>query len=920
MLLIGRDLTPVHQVRDQIVGPNGTPFAQKLGLGWVIIGQVCLGQIHLDSVVNCNKTYLLQNGRPSVFSPCSNSFIIKEHTQSLGFGENIFIKTKDDNKFGPSIEDREFMDLKNRMRKDPCGKWIAPLPFRSCRPKLPNNRQYALNRASLLHASLLKDPKKRDHFVSFMEQILKMGHAEVAPPLSESQECWYLPLFGVYHPKKRDQIRGVFDASAKYQNISLNDVLLQGPDLINNLIGILLRFRKDVVAISADIEKMFYSFLVEEKDRNFLRFFWYAENDPKKNLVEYRMNVHVFGNRPSPSVANFGLQKTASISEPEFGSDVKKFVSSDFYVDDGLTSTPTVELAVDLMQRTQLALQQNGHLRLHKIVSNSQDVLKAFPQVDLAKDLASLDLSKDYLPTQRSLGLSWNLTSDCFTFAVPELDKPYTRRGVLSVINSLYDPLGFVAPVTIVGKVLLKSMVMENCGWDEPLPDRFLSEWKDWAESLKCLQQLSLPRIFCNLSLSLTTYRELLLFSDASEKAIASVAYILTWGPNSAGQLGFVMGKTKVAPSKGHTIPRLELCAAVLSVEIADFVLEQLDIEIHKVKYFTDSKVVLGYIYNRTRRFYTYVSNRIERVLSSSQPTQWSFVSTQNNPADAGTRGVPPDNMVNNIWLKGPPESVYATVESEPGYPLQNPEGDKEIRHEVVSMAAVSAEEKDPSMSSRFQRYSSLPSLIRTISTLQHVCQSFNGYCECVGWHLCQGSTDKVSRLKAQNLVIKVFQQDWFPAEILRLTQGMPVPSNSTLLPLNPFLDQDGILRVGGRLKHAKLPISGKNPIIIPGKSHLAILLIRHFHEKVLHQGRHFTEGAVREGGFWIIGGKRKISSYIFNCIQCRRLRGVRQSQIMADLPSDRLTPAPPFTYVGVDVFGPWSITTRKNKGWPILE
>ena len=160
------------------------------------------------------------------------------------------------------------------------------------------------------------------------------------------------------------------------------------------------------MAISADIENMFYSFLVEEKDRNCLRFFCYAENDTKKDLVEYRMNVHVFGNRPSPSVANFGLKKTASIREPEFGSDVKKWFSSDFYVDDGLTSTPTVDLAVDLMRRTQVILQQNGHLRLYKIVSNSQDVLKAFPQVDLAKDLASLDLSKDYLPTQRSVGLS----------------------------------------------------------------------------------------------------------------------------------------------------------------------------------------------------------------------------------------------------------------------------------------------------------------------------------------------------------------------------------------------------------------------------------------------------------------------------------------------------------------------------------
>lgn len=918
LLLIGRDLSAAHQIHDQVIGSPDAPFAQRLGLGWVVVGQVCLGKIHHSDVVTCNRTNVLQNGRLSVFQPCTNNFHIKERSNSSNSdpgSENLFLKTEHDNQIGLSIEDKQFLAIMNtKMQKGPTGNWVAPLPFRSSRPKLPNNRSYALKRAMLLHKSLLRDPKKRDHFVTFMNQIIRRGHAEVAPKIPQLKEAWYLPLFGVYHPKKPDQIRGVFDASAKFQGISLNDVLLQGPDLLNGLLGILLRFRKNEVAISADIEQMFYSFLVDERDRDYLRFFWYPENDLTKDLIEYRMRVHVFGNRPSPAVANLGLQKTAEISKIEFGLDVQKFVSTDFYVDDGLTSTATPEQAVDLMKRTQSALSVNGNLRLHKIASNCEKVMAAFPPEDLAKDLASLDLSKDDLPLQRSLGLSWNLRKDCFTFQVSDTEKPFTRRGVLSVVNSLYDPLGFVAPVTIVGKNLLKEMTISNGDWDDPLPDKYFSAWKIWTTSLQSLKNLLIPRTYFSHSLCQASHNELLLFSDASEKAIASVAYMVSSQSDKPKQVSFVMGKTKVAPSRGHTIPRLELCAAVLSVEIADFLQKQLDVMIHKIRYFTDSKVVLGYICNRTRRFHTYVSNRVQRILDSSESTQWNYVDTKKNPADVGTRGIDSIQIGDSLWLKGPLEkqSFLSSVHVE--HPLQNPDEDKEVRTETVVMLTKAM--GNVSLGShRFERFSSWSSVTRAICILQHVTQSFNKTNDCVGWHCCREITLKPKLQKAQNVVIRVVQNEWFGNEISSLNQSNQVSTNSPILSLNPFLDDHKILRVGGRLKHSALPTAEKNPIIIPGKSHLAILLVRHYHEKVLHQGRHFTEGAVRAGGFWITNGKRRVSSVIFGCFQCRRLRGKQQNQILADLPSDRVTQAHPFTYVGVDVFGPWSVVTRRTRG-----
>ena len=151
--------------------------------------------------------------------------------------------------------------------------------------------------------------------------------------------------------------------------------------------------------MTADVQKMFYCFLIEEQHRDYLRFFWYADNDPDQRLVENRMRVHVFGNKPSPSVASYGLQKIAEISRDKYGADVQQqVITNDFYVDDGLTSAPTVDSAVDLMKRTQLALQKSGNVKLHKIASNSTEVMQAFTAADLAKGLAFLDLSKDDLP------------------------------------------------------------------------------------------------------------------------------------------------------------------------------------------------------------------------------------------------------------------------------------------------------------------------------------------------------------------------------------------------------------------------------------------------------------------------------------------------------------------------------------------
>ncbi|XP_021372002.1 uncharacterized protein LOC110462387 [Mizuhopecten yessoensis] len=413
-LLIGRDLIEAHHVLDHRIGTNGLPYAQRLPLGWVIIGEVCLGKVHTAEVVNVNKTNVLNSGRPTLFELCDSDITVK--------CDSVFKKTSGDEKPGLSIEDQVFFNIMDvGFAKTDTGQWTAPLPFREKSPVLPNNKPFALSRAKSFDASLQLNPVKRNHAVEFMENLFKNGHAELAPEIPTSNERWYLPLFGVYHPMKPDKIRMVFDSSAKYQDVSLNDVLLKGPDLCSSLLGILLRFRREAVAVTMDVEQMFYNFKVPENQMDFLRFLWHMDNNPEQPLVDYRMTVHVFGNRPSPAVATYGMRRSVEGADPA----VKDLVNNNFYVDDGLLSCADEEEAIQVVHKAKQALHDGGNLRLHKFTSNSRKVLDSFDPNDLAKDLKDLDLGVESLPIQRSLGLLWDTEKDDFTFKVSKCQTVY---------------------------------------------------------------------------------------------------------------------------------------------------------------------------------------------------------------------------------------------------------------------------------------------------------------------------------------------------------------------------------------------------------------------------------------------------------------------------------------------------------------
>ena len=467
-LLIGRDAPEILKVREFINGPPGTPWAQRLLVGWTITGQMCLdlvdGPTHVltrRTILSSPQTLVPREVAESEYelAPCPN-----QRRVTNGLSADVFMATPEDNEPSLSVEDRQFLDIMDSgIHKNERGNWEMPLPFRSKDPRMPNNKAHAMQRINSLMRTLRRKPQTMQDYVQFIGKMLERGHAEEVPSDEVSARkhtgrVRFLPHFAVYHPKKPTQIRVVFDSSAEFEGQSLNKELLAGPDMMNTLLGVLLRFRRERVGVMCDVEQMFHSFYVDPKDRDFLSFLWFKNNDPSLEIVEYRMLVHLFGNGPSPAIATYGLRRAADDGEENHGEEVKEFIHRNFYVDDGLASGRTVDEVIRLVRGAQAAL-ADANLRLHKIVSNSVEVMEAIPADDRGKDVRDLDLRHDTLPAQRSLGVYWDLESDSFTFRISMKDKPFTRRGVLSNVNSIYDPLGLAAPVTLEGRKILQQLV-----------------------------------------------------------------------------------------------------------------------------------------------------------------------------------------------------------------------------------------------------------------------------------------------------------------------------------------------------------------------------------------------------------------------------------------------------------------------------
>lgn len=303
---------------------------------------------------------------------------------------------------------------------------------------------------------------------------------------------WYLPHHSVQNVNKPDKVRIVFDCSAKFNGTSLNENVFQGPDLMNKLVGVLLRFREEPVAFMADVEAMFHQVRVPAEDRDCMRFLWWQDDDLKREPKDYRMTVHLFGGVWSPSCCNYALKRTAEERESIYGKDVTQTVLKNFYVDDCLKSVATEDMAVNLVRSLQSMLRQGG-FHLTKWVSNSTAVLAVVPTCDRSTK-ASVDLQHEDVETERALGVRWEVNSDQFGFSVVRKDKPLTRRGILSIVNSVYGPLGLASPFILPAKRIIQELCRKGIGWDDQLPSEELEAWQAWRRDQHKLEELKISR------------------------------------------------------------------------------------------------------------------------------------------------------------------------------------------------------------------------------------------------------------------------------------------------------------------------------------------------------------------------------------------------------------------------------------------
>lgn len=880
-LMIGSNVPEAMEPWELIHSPyQGGPFAFRTKLGWIVCGHV----------QNPNETRVRVN-RIKVDDVSLDQMMVNLYNQEFKDLSSV--------KKGLSEEDRKWI----RKVEDSCrpisnGHYEIAMPFREEVPALSDNRSMAMKRMEGLKRRFHKDKGLFKDYCKFMEDMIEKGHAEEVQDSDVNTEVkgiWYIPHHGVYHPHKPEKIRVVFDCAAKYQGKSLNDTLLQGPDLTNSLVEVLLRFRQSPYAFMADIESMFYQVSVPKSDRDCLRFLWWPDGDYNKCPSEYRMTVHLFGASSSPSCANFALHRTAIDHSNTQTLEARKTILSNFYVDDCLKSTETEKEIIQIAHDVK-SLCSKGGFNLTKFVSNSRKLLESLSVNDRGKQVKTLDLCRDNLPTEKALGVCWNTELDTFTIAVSDKPRPLTKRGLLSTIGAMYDPLGMVSPFLLQGRIILQELCRLRLGWDEEIPQQQQKDWVEWKSLMADLKEVMMDRCIKPSNFGLGTC-QVHHFADASEKGFGTVTYLRLCNQMNDVHCAFLYGKAHVAPLKSITIPRLELTAAALSVRVNQMVIRALEIPIQKIFFWTDSTTVIRYIRNERTRFHTFVANRLAVIHDGSQQEQWKFVNSNLNPADDASRGIQ-----STRWLNGP-EFLYREESAwpqEPSVMLSVNEKDLEVKS-VLSVCQPT-EEENP-IKRLLQYYSSWHKLKKAVAWMLRLKAYLIKFVP--SEKRCSGDL-KVGELnKSEKTIIQAIQEEAFHEEVVALRTHGRVNRNSRIAKLNPIMC-DGLLRVGGRLTEAPIEFHAKHPIILPHKHHVTNLIIRDCHERVGHQGREHVLCALREK-YWLVKGNASVRAVVRNCVTCKRYQAPVMQQQMANLPVDRVTPnEPPFTNTGLDCFGPF--------------
>ena len=388
-----------------------------------------------------------------------------------------------------SHEDRRSVKMLEGSTRLADGHFESPLLWRADDVSMPDNRLGALRRLERTEQALRRNPAKAEKYKEIINNYISDGHARRLPDIEvfeKNRKRWLLPHHAVSSLHKPGKIRVVFDAAAEFRGTSLNQQLLTGPDLLQELPGILIRFSEKPIAIAGDIEQMFLQVYIQPQDRPALSFLW-RNMEPNRPPDTYEMQKAIFGAKCSPAIASYALRQTMAScpsSEPWNAEELAR----QFYMDDYVASEESIESASRLLQ-TVTALAASGGFRLQKWISNSRAVLAAVHPTERAHPDWDLEA---HLPTERVLGLLWDTEADTVSVRPPpDLQRNCaTKREVLAAIASTFDPLGLVSPFTLHAKLLMQDLWKQQLSWDARLPEDDLQRWQCWKEGAAELADL----------------------------------------------------------------------------------------------------------------------------------------------------------------------------------------------------------------------------------------------------------------------------------------------------------------------------------------------------------------------------------------------------------------------------------------------
>lgn len=929
-VLLGLDHTSLGNTLKCREGAWRDPIAVKTRLGWTVYGNSSgneTGNHYMNhhSVqackCNCEIDNDLHREMKAYFS-----------LDSLGI-TNPPMRTL-------SLADQRAQDLLVQLTRPLANQYETGLLWKYEHVRLPESKSMALKRWNCLEQRLAKDPKLAKIMQEKIEQYLDKKYIRKLKPeeltVRHPRE-WYLPIFPVVNPNKPAKVRIVWDAAAKSHGVSLNSVLLKGPDQLTSLPAVLHKFREYRVGISADIREMFHQVLIREEDQHSQRFLWRADRSENEPSV-YAMRVMTFGACCSPSSAQYIKNLNAMRFEKRHPAAVDVIIRK-HYVDDMLTSVENDQEAIQLAREVKL-IHMSAGFDLRNWISNSSNVQRAMCEGNVEEK--SLDFGSP-LATEKILGMYWRTSSDTFTFKLsprhdPELlsgARPPSKREVLRTLMMIFDPLGLIAHVLMYLKVILQDIWRAGIDWDERIDGKILQKWLQWLNILPLVEKVEIPRCFrVKTSKDNANSVQLHTFVDASEHGFAAAVY-LRFEETDVVECTLVGSKTRVAPLTYLSIPRAELQAGVIGVRLAISIIESLTIKIAKRFYWTDSRDLLCWLQSDHKRYTQYVGSRVGEILESTEISEWRWVPTKHNVADDGTKWHrKPDLSSNSRWFNGP-QFLHRPSDDWPSLPVSIGTTNNELRPHLLLHFRV------PKRIIEFDNFSSWTRLYRVTATVLRAADSLlkiklyrknrtvnrNKHNKLTNSHDMQ-SLQQSELIQAQYWLYKQAQLEAYPDEYSFLLeasqrgQTIQIYRSSSLYSLSPYLDEHGVMRASSRIGACfYADPQSKRPVILPPVHSITHLIVQYYHCNLFHRNH---ETAINRLNLrYRIPRLRQLYRKLRgNCQRCKIESATPNPPLMGDLPATRLAAfSRPFSYVGVDYFGPLlvSVGRRTEKRWGML-